>query len=276
MNTSKRSLEAIARVALVLLAATSAGCGDDGGSVTPNPDGGATLDAGEDLAYPPGGNIPPPPDGAEAPIITIDANYTPEQECCPVELSIPDPDGNEAVARLLGDQAPLNQAGGVPLTHSNGRWRATVCLPTHTWIKYRFHFGTKMVPAETPPPPDASTSDGEVDAGVDAGTTAARQVAFRGGIRADDADGGPLADAGAGLESDGDDKPEAGEAIDAEPPPVFSPDAPPAAEPDAALVTVDDYRCTTEAPQVTEAEGTYNLFSALTTCSSTQSGNAAP
>jgi hypothetical protein len=268
MNTSRKLVEAIARVGLILavvLAAASAGCGDDGGTVAPNPDGGdaGSRDAAEDLPPPPGGSIPPPPDGAEAPSITIDANYTPEMECCTVELSIADTDGNETTARLVGDQAPLNAEGGVALTHSDGRWRASVCLPVHTWVKYRFHFGSKMIAPEIPPTPDAGADADQPDAGADADES---DAIISGTVRGRIANG---VDAGAGGEEEdgGDIKPEAGEAVDAEPPPVYAPDASEdAPQPDAPLVTVDDFRYAPELPQVTDGDGTYNLFSPVNSC----------
>jgi hypothetical protein len=263
MNTSKSALQStrITRATLALalaLASSAAACGDDKPSVSPMPDAGTPgADAADDLLPPPGGSIPPPPDGATAPPITLDASYIPESECCQVELSIADPDGNETSARLEGDQAPLDVAGGVALTHRDGRWRADVCLPMHTLIKYRFHFGTKLVTPTIPPdPPDAGADADPSDAGVS--SQAAR-------IRT-----GEDPDGGAGLESDGgDNKPEAGEGTyGGEPDAGFSPDASPGAgEPDAPVTTVEDYRLADDVPSVLDPEGNgFNLFSPVISC----------
>jgi hypothetical protein len=286
MNSSRKSVEAIARVGLLLAVAlgAAAGCGEDTPSGMTQTDAGTrdTAPAADAMAdvYAPGGNIPPPPDGAEPPPLTLDANYVPESECCQVELSIADPTADETVARLVGDQAPLDVAGGVALTHSDGRWRASVCLPLHTLVKYRFHFGTKLVAPEIPPPPpDAGATDaGSVDAGVEAGTSGLRRVAFRGGIRAGEEDAGeevdafdpgPVVDGGAGQEEDaGDNKPDAGEGTDAVLDPGYSPDAnTDAAEPDAPLMSVEDFRCSTDVPVELDAEGKgFNLFTPVISC----------
>ena len=158
----------------------------------------------------------------------------------------------------MGDQAPLDVAGGVALTHSDGRWRASVCLPLHTLVKYRFHFGTKLVAPEIPPSPDAgpADADGEVDAGTDAPVIA--------GIRVEEPDAG-----GAGLEEDGgDNKPEAGEGTDAVFDPGYSPDASTdAAEPDAPLMSVEDYRCSMDVPIEADDQGNgFNLFTPIVSC----------
>jgi hypothetical protein len=225
MNSTSKSVEAAARAGLVMavaLALSSIACGDDKPAAsTPKPD--AAVDPDVALPFPPGGEIPAPPDGAIPPPITIDANYVPESECCSVELSIADPDGNEMTARLVGDQAPLDVTGGMPLTYSDGRWRATVCLPLHTLVKYRFYFGSKLVTPEIPPSPDGGAADADES---DAGVSSRAHLVHHGVIRSGEEDAGDYPDAGAGAEDDGgDNKPPPGLAPDAEADAEISPDS---------------------------------------------------
>jgi hypothetical protein len=230
------------RVSLnLLLAAGLAACSDDTPGAIPTVDGGGTggtagnaLDAAAGGAPAvSGGEIPLPPDGAVPAPITIDADYTTETKCCPVELSLADPTGDETTARVYGDAAGLNAPGGVPLAWSTGRWRATVCLPLDTLLTYRFYFGTKM---EAPPPPGA----GDVDAGAMA-----------------DADATTASDAEAPFEPPTDD---AGVPIEAGVDPTPTP-------PDAAPITIEDYRTSDEAPAVVDVDGIgHNLYAPISSC----------
>jgi hypothetical protein len=108
-----------------------------------SPDSPVTLpsvDGGEAGVPVIGGSSLPPPTDAEMPPFTTDAPYTlVNGSCCPVVLSIADPDGSETTARIVGDQAPL--AAGVPMAWSNGRFSAQVCMPLDTLYLYRFYFG---------------------------------------------------------------------------------------------------------------------------------------
>lgn len=179
--------------ALALLFAWQLACGDDDGAALVIADAG-TMDAGAGTGGSggtagagsglPGGAIPAPPDGAVPPSITVDADYATEPGCCTMELSLADSTGDETVARLMGSRPPLDGPGGLPLTYSDGRWRAAICVPFETQLTYRFYFGTKLVP---PAQPD--------DAGVDPD----------GGADANehpDADVDPDADGDAGLAAD--------------------------------------------------------------------------
>jgi hypothetical protein len=99
-----------------------------------------SVDGGEAGIPAIGGSSLPPPSDAEMPPFTTDAPYTlVNGSCCPLVLSIADPDGSEAAATIVGDQAPL--AAGVPMAWSNGRWSAQVCMPLDTLLLYRFYFG---------------------------------------------------------------------------------------------------------------------------------------
>jgi hypothetical protein len=110
-----------------------------------------------------GGPLPPRSDAPLSPF-TTDAPYViANPSCCTVELSVPDPTGDEVTARVLGDQAPLDR--GVALTWSDGQWSASVCLPLDTMLKYRFYFGRKPI--------DYGVSDDDGGAGDDAGASTA-------------------------------------------------------------------------------------------------------
>ncbi len=227
-STTRRQLAASA---LALVLAWAPACEDDDplppnfpdvAGMTPA-DGGTTSETG--LA--PGGAIPPPPDGAMPPPVTVDADYIAPSGCCMMELSIADSTGDETVARLYGDQEPLNSESGLPLTYSDGRWRAKVCLPLDTLYTYRFYFGTKMVP---PSQPD--------DAGVD--------------------------DAGAPDAGAPEDAGEVDSGVDEDAPPSDS--SVETGPPDPMLVTIEDYR-TSDEGQVIEVNGApANMVAPLVTC----------
>jgi hypothetical protein len=228
----------------LLLASGLPACSDDTPGAIPGVDGGgqggsAGADAGLDAAAGgpavAGGEIPLPPDGAVPAPITIDADYTAETKCCPVELSLADSTGDETTARVTGDAAGLNVEGGVALAYSAGRWRATVCLPLDTLLTYRFYFGTKT---QAPAP---SASDGETDGGAVA-----------------DADPTPTPGDAAPFEPPTDD---AGVPIEAGADPTPSP-------PDAALITIEDYRTSDESPSVVDVDGIgHNLYAPISSCS---------
>jgi hypothetical protein len=92
---------------------------------------------------------------------------------------------------LRGTQYPLDTPGGIALTHQDGAWRASACLPVNVTIEYAFAFvvpfgasspdgGASIVPPEgaTPIPPETDASAAEdapapapIDAAGDAPTS---------------------------------------------------------------------------------------------------------
>jgi hypothetical protein len=244
MKSSSNSTSLLLRVSLnLLLASGLAACSDDTPGAVPKVDGGGSggsagtdggIDAAAGAPAVSGGEIPAPPDGAVPAPISVDADYTTETKCCPVELSLADATGDETTARVLGDAAGLDAAGGLPLAWSAGRWRATVCLPLDTLLTYRFYFGAKTQAPATP------VGDVDVDAGAmaDAGVT-------------------PAPDAEAPFEPPTDD---AGVPIEAGVDPTPAPA-------DAAPITVEDYRTSSEAPAVVDLDGVgHNLYAPISSC----------
>jgi hypothetical protein len=118
------------------------GCGDDTGSATVDaPVMAADAGADQQVAYQgptSGGSIPAPPvaEGDAGTDVTVVA----DNRCCNVTLSLPDPTGDETTPLLFGNQYPLDVPGGVALTHSNGAWQASACLPVNIAIEYAFSF----------------------------------------------------------------------------------------------------------------------------------------
>jgi len=143
--------------ALVLPLALVACGGGGGGGQTPG-------DGGTDVAFmgtATSGKIPKGP-ALDAEVIT----YTPINPdallaCCPTVLTLADPTGDEAWARIKGDLAPL-EGDGVAATWADGVWSATVCLQAGLVTKY--HFELPAAPA------DAGTE------AVDAGAAVERRV----------------------------------------------------------------------------------------------------
>jgi hypothetical protein len=179
MKKSRRSVHLL-RLAL-LLAAAGPGCG--GGSQSTNVDAGSMSDAdagGDDAPVPyqgptSGGSIPLPP------ISEADASYDviveADNRCCNVTLALADPTADETAATLIGNLFPLDVSGGMALTHSDGAWRASACLPVNVAIEYAFSFtvpfgardpdgGIELVPPDGAVPTPTDTDAGlEDDAG---------------------------------------------------------------------------------------------------------------
>lgn len=141
MSPGKNVLLAILAAAAALVA-----CGDDDGA-TPTPADGSDEDvAGEYtgpaktglIQLPDGGGGDPQPatDLGDAGLEPFDAGPA----CCTLAFSIADGTNDEPTARLRGDFGPL--AGeGVPLAWTNGRWTAEACIPTRSFVRYRYYFG---------------------------------------------------------------------------------------------------------------------------------------
>lgn len=140
----------IYRLGRCFAAALLIGCGGmeaaspkDAGVSPDSPVALPSVDSGQAGTPVVGGSSLPPPTDAELPPFTTDAPYTlANDSCCPVVISIADPDGSETTAKIVGDQAPL--AVGVPMAWSNGRWSAQVCMPLDTLFLYRFYFGQTL------------------------------------------------------------------------------------------------------------------------------------
>jgi hypothetical protein len=168
----------------LLLLAPGLGCG--GSSPSPSLDAGKMTDAGastpdaaaEEVAYlgpTVGGAIPPVPiSEADA---QIDVTVVADNRCCNVMLALLDPTADEMSPVLSGNLPPLDVAGGLPLSHVNGRWQAAACLPVNVAIEYDFGFtvpfGLGPVDAAAVEIPDGAApamppTDGERD---DAGTS---------------------------------------------------------------------------------------------------------
>jgi hypothetical protein len=137
-----------------------AACGGGGGA--------APADAGGDGASPPGDGgtdvvfMGPTPTGViprGGPLDAEAIDYSPlgpdaGPGCCSVQLTLPDPTGDEAWVRVKGDLGPL-AGDGVAATWADGAWSATVCVPAGLVTKYHF---------ELPAPADDGGTD--ADAGV--------------------------------------------------------------------------------------------------------------
>ena len=63
-----------------------------------------------------------------------------ETACCETEFALPDEEqtDDEVSAVLIGNAAPLDVEGGLPLTYSNGAWRATACVPPTFKGEYQY------------------------------------------------------------------------------------------------------------------------------------------
>ena len=107
---------------------------------TQNDDG--TFNSGTYSGPTVNGNIPYIPADAQIPeqLPVPDGSHEVDLSCCIVTLTLPDATGAETVHVLHGDVAPLNAAGGVPLTYSAGAWRANVCLSVNATYRYFFDF----------------------------------------------------------------------------------------------------------------------------------------
>lgn len=73
-----------------------------------------------------------------------DASFDAGPACCDVTFAIADEEANETTAVVLGPTAPLSTGGGVNLTHADGKWSASVCMPPSYDGIYYYEFGKRV------------------------------------------------------------------------------------------------------------------------------------